>query len=377
MKMLRYAISAATCLAIVGGVAATGSAAVAPELKASRACRKAIAGAFAKVAATELSVVSGCHKARDKGKFSGDCNDLTQADTKGKIAGAKAKATAAINKKCLVGEVVLRNYDANNPTAAFFPFADTTFATTATAVLGAPQIVGEKLKVKCHGAIVKAEVSDIAEILKAATKCQNGQDKLANVFGALDCVATALKAGPKGEAAITKVCIDKQITGADVGSCDPLPGCVTQAATASGQALAAAIYGQPRTTCQAGDKVTVVTSLDKTYGSATITLAYPDAVLIPGTGQSTDVKDRVVFAPAGIVTVSDDDAIGDDGLDDTLTAGLLSFGDNLPGTFVTATFDCVPGQSLPTAGEFVCGVSSASTTGGDLIPDVHCTLEVH
>jgi hypothetical protein len=232
-------------------------------------------------------------------------------------------------------------------------------------------------QVKCHAAIVKAETSDIAEILKAATKCQNAEDKLADTFGALECVATAVKSGPKGEAAITKLCIDKQISGPDVGSCDPLPGCVTQAATATGQALAAAIYGQPRTTCQSGDKVQLVASLDKTYAAAAISLAYPEAVIIPGSLSSTSVTERVVFTPPGFPTMSDDDAIGDDGVDDTLTAGLLGFGDNAPGPFVSVTFDCIPGQTLPTASEFVCGVSSASTTEGDLIPDVHCTIEVH
>ncbi len=375
MRAMRVA-SGLTVLA-VAGIATSGWAAGSPELKASRNCRKAIASALTKVTSTTLGVIGGCHKSRDKGKFTGDCNDLAAADVKAKVSAAQGKGTAAIAKKCAAGEVVLRNYADHDPAGSYFPLSETTLETTGAAVLGAPQIVGQKDQVKCHAAIVKAEVADVAEILKAATTCQNGEDKLADTFGALDCVATAAKAGPKGEAAIGKACVAKQITGADVGSCDPLPGCVTQAATASGQALAAAIYGQPSATCQPGDKVKVVASIDKTYGGASITIAYPDAVNIPGTGTADSVKQRVQFANAGLTAVNDDDAIGADGIDDTLTASLVGAGvDNSAGPFATVTFDCIAGSPIPAAGAFVCGVASASTSGGDAITDAHCTIEV-
>ena len=375
MKAMRVA-SVLACL-VVAGVATSASGAGSPELKASRNCRKAIASALTKVTSTGLGVIGGCHASRDKGKLSGDCNDLATADVKAKLPAAQTKATAAIAKKCLAGEVVLRNYADHDPAGIYFPLSATTLETTGAAVLGAPQIVGDKDKVKCHAAIAKAEVADVAEILKAATKCQNGEDKLADTFGALDCVATAVKAGPKGEAAIGKACVAKQITGADVDSCDPLPGCVTQAATASGQTLAAAIYGQPSTTCQAGDKVKVVASIDKAYGGASIALAYTDAVNIPGSGPADSVKQRVEYAAGGLTTTSDDDAIGDDGIDDTLTASLLGVGGDTPaGPFVTVTFDCIAGKTIPPAGAFVCSVTSASTSGGDPIADAHCAIAV-
>ena len=374
MKTSSIGMVVSVCAAVVG-IATHGWAASA-ETKASRACRKTIASSFGKVASTGLGVIAKCHGSRDKDKLTGDCNDIAQADAKAKVAGAEGKATAAIAKKCAAGDPVLRNYESGDASGAFVPVATSSLQTTSTALLGAPHIVGDKAKVKCHSAIVKAEVADVNEILKGATKCQNNEDKLAETFGALDCVATAVKAGPKGEASIQKVCGDKQITGADVGSCDPLPGCVTQAATASGQAIAAAIYGQPRTTCQAGDQVKVVAALDATYNSATITLGYPAAVNIPGSQSAPSVAERVVFTPAGFPTSSDDD-VNDDGTDDTVTASLLGFGDNAPGTFVTITFDCIPGQQFPAVGAFVCGVSSASDSNGGLIADEHCTLEVH
>ena len=53
----------------------------------------------------------------------------------------------------------------------------------------------------------------------------------------------AAKAGPKAAQKIAKRCAG--VAGADVGSCEPLPGCLVDAATATGRALAAAIYAKP------------------------------------------------------------------------------------------------------------------------------------
>src|SRR5205814_1753634 len=137
------------------------------------------------------------------------------------------------------------NYPLGDPEGAFFPTAEASAEASGAGILGAPQLVGDKAKTKCHGAISKAVVADVGEILKNAVKCQGSVDKLASVFGTLagDCVVTPVKAGPKGEAAIAKACVG--ITGADVGSCDPLPQCVTASATTTGQTLASAIYGEP------------------------------------------------------------------------------------------------------------------------------------
>ncbi len=102
-------------LAGVVVAAATNGWAASDPTKVSRACRKSIASSFGKVASTSLGVIAKCHGTRDKGKFTGDCNDLAQADLKAKVAGAEGKATAAIAKKCPAGEPVLRNYPSNDP----------------------------------------------------------------------------------------------------------------------------------------------------------------------------------------------------------------------------------------------------------------------
>jgi hypothetical protein len=237
-----------TGAALLALIATTVTHAPAAE-KESRKCRKEIGSKFSKVVKTELGVIDGCHKSRNKGKFTGDCNDLTAADLKGKIAKAEAAAAKSLDKKCLPGDLVLGNYALGDPDGVFFPAAENAVEANGTALLGSPALVGDKAKVKCHAEISKAALKNIDEILKGAVKCQNALDKTGTVFAELaaNCVATPVKAGPKGEANITKKCAG--VTGADAGSCDPLPTCVTMASTATGQALATAIYGQPTAGC--------------------------------------------------------------------------------------------------------------------------------
>ncbi len=210
-------------------------------VKASRNCRKAIGASLSKLALTGVGVVDACHAARDKGKFTGDCNDLTTADVKGKFAKAESKAAATIAKKCLPGDPVLANYP-SDPVTSFVPFLFDQLQSANESLLGSPAIMGEKAKVACHGTIAKTSAKDVAEIVKGAVKCQGGADKTATTFGALlgDCLLTPSKSGPKGEATIAKKCAG--IAGADVGSCDALPACVTGDSSSAGQTLAAALY---------------------------------------------------------------------------------------------------------------------------------------
>src|SRR5262249_23155629 len=71
---------------------------------------------------------------------------------------------------------------------------------------------------------------------------QANLDKTATTFGALDasCVDPGAKSVAKAAANIPEAC--GSLTGADVGSCDPLPTCVTDASVTSAQGIAKAIY---------------------------------------------------------------------------------------------------------------------------------------
>jgi hypothetical protein len=430
IRARNYALMCAvTLLALLD--AGSPSAAVQPG-KASRTCRKELGSKLGKVAQVGFTIVDACHKSRDKGKFSGDCNDLTVADTKGKVASVEAAALKGITKKCLAGDPVLFNYALGQPDTAFFPVAEDAAESAGTALLGSPALQGDKAKIKCHAAISKAALKDVGEILKNAVKCQQGVDKLATTFVELDgdCVATPVKSGLKGEAAIAKACLG--ITGADVGSCDPLPGCVTAAATTRGQALAAAIYGQPIPGCGnhivdageecddgndietddcvacklatcgdgfvhagvelCGDALTdACTSPSEntcqvtpcggagTLRTVTVRFTKPANQVVGGLVialdypetqvriPNQDLLDRVTVVPSGLPTIIDREY--------EVQVSVVSFGPIDPGDFYSVQFDDCAAVTAPTLDEFACLVRSASDdVGGDITNDVHCTV---
>lgn len=423
---------------MVGGIIAVallagGSTVSAASTKESRNCRKVIGSKFSKVVQTGLGIVDACHKSQDKGKFAGDCNDLASADLKAKLPKAEDGANKGVGKKCLAGDPVLGNYANGNPGGAFFPTAESAIESTGTALLGAPQIQGDKAKIKCHAAISKAAVKDVAEILKNAVKCQTGVDKLAATFGELagDCSVTAATSGPKGEAAITKAC--GTITGADVGSCDPLPTCVTTNATATGQALASAIYGQPTPgcgntiidpgeECDDGNEITtdgciacklatcgdgfVEAGVELCGDSTTDACTSPSqstCVVTPCAAAGTTRKVTVRFAKPAAVTIGGLVIALDypenqvqipgtgGGVTDRVTvvpSGLMTIDDREyevqvsvtafpidPGQFFSVQFDDCTAVTAPTLDEFACVVRSASDDlGGDVTNQVTCSV---
>jgi hypothetical protein len=126
--------------------------------------------------------------------------------------------------------------------------------------------------------------------------------------------------------------------------------------------------------CVSGDQVVVQASVDKAYGGISFRLAYPTSANIPGSGTAQSVKDRVKLAQAGgIQTVGDLDTDGN-GVDDTVTIAVVDTNEHAAGLFATVTFDCVPGQAMPSASDFTCHVQSASTPDGVSIPDMMCSL---
>ena len=227
----------------------------ATDPKVARTCRKEIAGKMSKVIKTGLKVLATCHQNRDKGKFAGDCNDLETADVKGAYGKALAAATKGIDKKCLLGNVVLGNYANGDIDGALFPQIASAIEQLSATVQGAPALQGDKGKIKCHAEIAKAVAKVVDEIVKGATKCQAGVDKAAFVFGELSgaCLVAPVKAGPKGSTSLAKKCA--ALVGTDVGSCDPLvaaapaPSCVVASSTTAGEGLALALFGEPTPGC--------------------------------------------------------------------------------------------------------------------------------
>jgi hypothetical protein len=239
----RLAIGWVTALSLALGPCYAGAAA--DPLKASRRCRQASAQQLTKLVKTALKLVDTCHRERDKGKLALDCGDLAAVDVKGKLAQAEAKAEVALAKKCTATDPVRANFFADAIAPALVAMAGAGVEGSALALQGLPDLVGAKGPAKCHRALGKARSAIVAEILRAAAKCQKRVDKHATDFGPIDaaCVATAVTQGPKAAKAITKACAG--LVGPDVGSCAGLPQCLVDQATATGQALATAMYAQP------------------------------------------------------------------------------------------------------------------------------------
>jgi hypothetical protein len=159
------------------------------------------------------------------------------------------------------------------------------------------------------------------------------------------------------------------------------PGSTTPTVTVTTQGTGSEPTSTPTPTggpaCNSGDQIVAMASVDKPYGGLSIRLAYPAAANIPGSGTAQSVKDRVVFGhPGGLTAVNDLDANGGDGVDDTLAVSSVSSDENPAGLYVTATFDCLPGQPRPGASAFTCTVQSASMPDGTEITDESCTLVV-
>jgi cysteine-rich repeat protein len=230
--------------------ALAAEAAVDPAVKAARNCRKTIAPKTAGLVKTALKIVDACHAKRDKGKLAADCNALAEADLKGKVGAAEAKLAAAIAKKCAPDNPVRANYLPDGDVAGVVvPAVRAGVEASSAALQGLPDIQGTKDEIKalikCHQALGKARSAIVNEIVKLAVKCQGALDKKATAFAEIagNCVAAPVKAGPKAVTAIPKAC--GVLDGAAVGSCEPLPQCLVEAATATGQELAIAIFGQP------------------------------------------------------------------------------------------------------------------------------------
>ena len=398
---------------VVGIVAATAllAGSVSPTLaqKASRACRKEIGAKLGKLVKTGQAVIDACHKERNKGKFAGQCNDLGAADVKGKYQKALGAATKGIDKKCLPGDPVLANYQPGADAAAvLFPLIEDALEQSGSGLRGSPSLVGDKARVKCHAQIAKAASKNVDETLKLGVKCQNGVDKNALVFGALDpiCNVDVSKTTAKGQGAIVKACVTPAIAGADVGSCEPLPTCVTQASTATGRDLLAAIYGEPpqpgcgnfivepglgeqcddgntaagdgcdenclASDCApAGTRRTITVRfqkpMEKNVAGLKIALDYPEGqVGIPGFADDAQVKSRVTVFAGGLTAIADRDF--------EIEVNAANFPTIDPGNYFAAEFDDCAGGASPLPAQFKCSVREAFDESAKPVSGVTCSV---
>ena len=208
MNIRKTTGSSAAALAVLMA-ASVASAQLSDE---STACRAAAAKSYAKVMKTALKVVTGCHKAKDKGDTeltSVNCNDIDAADTKGKFEKARVKHIETVAGACGAAtdsELTSANnagkewyiscsvdpcYRADGTTEISNPMttmddvgacqaceAAATAEEIGTETLGSPpQMSLSAEDQKCRGAISKGYSKYLNTALKNDTACQTAADE--------------------------------------------------------------------------------------------------------------------------------------------------------------------------------------------------------
>jgi cysteine-rich repeat protein len=99
-------------------------------------------------------------------------------------------------------------------------------------------------KRRCIRGIGRARTSIANGVLAATVRCQRKVDRHATAFGlvAAKCLGNPTRAAArKASRTVERAC--GALTGAEVGSCDPLPGCLVDSATNTAHDLATTAYG--------------------------------------------------------------------------------------------------------------------------------------
>jgi cysteine-rich repeat protein len=356
-------VAAGATAAMVLALAQPASAAV----KDSRRCRSAIGTLATQVVRAGFQAATACHHEKNAvctpavsgGSDREDCNVAGNEtfDRDRKYAGKKTRANQILeggeSPKCRLGDPVLANYPpSGDVTDSIFPDIDEDVTGSSAVVQGQADLECSKAKSRCLDVIGRERSKIVHEIVADAARCQRKIDKSATTFGEVDpsCLANpADEAAPKAARNIAAACTSKGLGGSDVGSCDPLPACVVDAATQTGLSLARAIYyggqvcgnGDVEGTEQCDDGNTlsgdgcdadcqtegdtcdgayagagaadgirrVVVSIDtpEPLGGVEIGIDYPQFQAgIPGLGNSSIVNSRfTALQPAGLAGMSD------------------------------------------------------------------------
>lgn len=243
-------MAAAAALLTMATFAASASA------TSSTGCRAGIARSMHRMARTGLATVGECHAERNAGGAVGPCNELPEQG--GSPWGRRAnRAGSVVSFKCPADdEGVRRNYSPCSPTpcdnitSVLVPGSRDLIETGAAAVTDEMPLSGRAAR--CQRAITRAQRRVAMHVLEGSQACQHRFDeKNGAPFGPIseECIASAGAVGKRAGAKIEHAC--GLLTGADVGSCDPLPDCVVAEAQTLGRELARLTYGG-RSSCGNG-----------------------------------------------------------------------------------------------------------------------------
>ena len=234
-----------------------GDVAAKSPIAVARGCRKAIAGSFRELARIGFKEIDGCERKRAAGRTKRDCTSLRPGtpDPTG-YTRWEHRAREIIQARCpldspardpfptttFAGDTV-----AGDPTAVIPSIRDEIQASARALQSGTTAALARRAPNTdaCLVAIAR-ERSFIAQgSMRRAVVCQHGIDARASVFEPLDtgCERTPSDSIVREAAGrIAGACAG--VTGPEIGTCSPLPGCVLDAAAATGQELARLAFGQ-------------------------------------------------------------------------------------------------------------------------------------
>jgi cysteine-rich repeat protein len=170
-------------------------------------------------------------------------------DGRDRFARAIGRAEGIVKYWCSKEFTILQNYPSSDPTAAdvifiVAPVVQTILEDSTKSVFtGAARGANPRARKRCVRAIAGGRSLLASSVLAEAVGCQQTIDRQASGFGELaaSCLGDASRQAARVAKKIARAC--GGLTGADVGSCDPLPDCVIASARATGHELARVTYG--------------------------------------------------------------------------------------------------------------------------------------
>jgi cysteine-rich repeat protein len=272
-------------------------------------CRAAIARSVRRMAGTGMRTLDACHEQLNRGEDV-SCDALPSGIGDWSRQTTRTGYFLTQTAKCpRDDEPVRNNYppctDCDNITAAIVPGAQALLEANAAALLGETALSGRAAR--CQEAIAKARARIARRTLARAQACQRKRDRKSGntQFGAID--DACLPEGgryPEQQARVVDTC--RGLSSAEVGTCDPLPDCVLDAAETLGRDLATVTYGEPRPPVVCGDG-NIEAGEDCDDGNAIATDACTD------TCQNARCGDGIVWE--GVEECDDGNTVSTDGCD--------------------------------------------------------------
>ena len=242
-------------------------------------CRESVAKVFGKAVSTAAKVSSGCHKDRNAGKIAAatDCNDLTQADAKGKFAKSQTKLTETIDSLCVTAgasNATLKEFTScpepcgtetgvPNPMQTYAQLGECLACLAGDIVersnadmLGLPALPMDPADQSCHAAIGKGYTKRLSTIVKDRAGCQKEQDKLFN-YALTPCETSDAKGKIEGATTKAESGLDSACGSATIASLDScattnladLKACLLVESDAAGAEAFPDGYELPATIC--------------------------------------------------------------------------------------------------------------------------------